>query len=567
MSTSSNVNYGVSALSAEYATAFPVVPRLSGIASFRFGKPVGDAAKTILRFVTKEKNASGTVATANDDFAAADAAADSAAVSYENGHRIISASLGPATDVDAAGLRKAAVAGVNKLRALKVKAAAVELPTVTGIPSTIVADVIVQASLLSNFAFDRYLTLESKKASLVGALTFVPSAAVGDSAAAEAEAAKIASVLANATIFARDLVNERSDGKRQRERRATVPSAPWGANPQGRFALTPPPPPTEMHPTRLEAVARQVALDADADIYVVTGAELLPLGLHLLHAVGQASRHAPRYIELTHEGDPANPDDVILLVGKGITFDSGGLNIKPTGSMEDMHMDMGGSAAVLGAFRALTQLGVKRNVVAVLAVAENAIDANAFKPHNILRSHKGLTVEIKNTDAEGRLVLADALSYAQQRVAPHTIIDLATLTGACIVGLGEYAAGMFTNNEALKGGLACASSARFERLWPMPIFDEHRDELKAAAMADLQSTGAGRYGGSCTAAAFIENFIGTTGKPTPAWAHLDIAGPAMYSKQRGHMNGGGTGFGAQVIAQYVLDAPKGALPADVKRKY
>jgi leucyl aminopeptidase len=324
--------------------------------------------------------------------------------------------------------------------------------------------------------------------------------------------------------------------------------------------------PTEMNPSRLEAVARAVASDAKAGIFVLSGADLLKEGLHLLHAVGQAARHAPRYIELTHKGDPANPEDVILLVGKGITFDSGGLNIKPTGSMEDMHMDMGGSAAVLGAFRALTQLGVKRNVVAVLAVAENAIDANSFKPHNIIRSHKGLTVEIKNTDAEGRLVLADALSFAQSRVKPHTIIDLATLTGACIIALGEYAAGLFSNNGALREGLATASAARFERLWPMPIFPEHREEIKAAAMADLQSTGAGRYGGSCTAAAFLENFIGTA-TATPAWAHLDIAGPAMYGKARGHMNAGGTGFGVQVIAQYVLSAPKGALPADAKKKY
>ena len=556
---SSSINYGIGAHSADYATAFASIPRLQGVAKFAFGKiPAGaDAGKTILRFITKEKSSS---TNADDDMQASDSANDSTAVTYENGLRIISASLGPAADVNASGLRKAAVAGVSKLRSLKIKAASIELPAVTGIPTPIVADVIVQASLLTNFAFDRYLTLESKKASLVSSLAFIP---VSDDAA-EAEAANTAAVLANATIFARDLVNERADGETLLLYHHTHMN---NINSHSYLISPPPPPSSEMHPTRLEAVARQVAEEAKAEIFVVTGTDLLPLGLHLLHAVGQASRHAPRYIELTHKGDPSNPDDVILLCGKGITFDSGGLNIKPTGSMEEMHMDMGGSAAVLGAFRALTQLGVKRNVVAVLAVAENAIDANAFKPHNILRSHKGLTVEIKNTDAEGRLVLADALSFAQQRVSPHTIIDLATLTGACIVGLGEYAAGLFTNNIVLKEGLATASSARFERLWPMPIFDEHREELKTTSMADLQSTGAGRYGGSCTAAAFIENFIGTNGKPLPAWAHLDIAGPGMYSKQRGHMNSGGTGFGVQVIAQYVLNAPKGALPLDIKRKY
>ena len=244
---------------------------------------------------------------------------------------------------------------------------------------------------------------------------------------------------------------------------------------------------------------------------------------------------------------------------------------------------MGGAAAVLGAFRACTALGLKRNLVAVIAVAENAIDAHSFKPHNILRSHRGLTVEIKNTDAEGRLVLADALSYAQMRHSPHTIIDLATLTGACIVALGEYAAGLFTNNASLTDALLVASRARHERLWALPIFPEHEEEIKGTAFADLQSTGAGRYGGSCTAAAFLKNFIGpvpsasTEGSaspavsaPTaamPAWAHIDLAGPAMYSKARGFMNAGGTGFGVSVLFEYLSTAPAGGHPADAVHKY
>lgn len=228
--------------------------------------------------------------------------------------------------------------------------------------------------------------------------------------------------------------------------------------------------------------------------------------------------------------------------------------------------------AVLGAFRALTRMGLARNVVAVLAIAENAIGEHAYKPHGILRSHAGLTVEVKNTDAEGRLVLADALSYAQARHAPHTIIDLATLTGACVVALGEYAAGLFGNSSALRGALVAAGEARGERLWPMPIFAEHREEIRGAATADLQSTGGGRMGGACTAAAFLEFFIGAQAAgggaaAMPAWAHLDIAGPAMYSKSRSFMNAGGTGFGVQTIAQYCLDAPRGALPADAKKLY
>jgi leucyl aminopeptidase len=204
---SSLTNYGVGAHSAEYASAFPAVPRQSGVSTFTYGSPTGAAAATIVRFVTKEKDAPKPTSPA-----AADAAAEAVAVTYDNESRIVSSSLGPSADVDAAGLRKAAVSAIGKLRSLKIKAASIELPVVEGIPAGIVADIMVQASLLTNFAFDRYLTLESKKASLIDSLTFVPSAAGGD---AEGKAAHTASVLADATIFARDMVNERADGEKQ----------------------------------------------------------------------------------------------------------------------------------------------------------------------------------------------------------------------------------------------------------------------------------------------------------------------------------------------------------------
>ena len=342
----------------------------------------------------------------------------------------------------------------------------------------------------------------------------------------------------------------------------------------------------EMHPQRIEELAAEVARETGAELFVLRGEALVEQGLHLMAAVGQSARHAPRYVELLYKGDKASyksdgSGDVLMVVGKGITYDTGGLNIKPTGSMEDMHMDMSGSAAAIGALLACHRLGLKRNVVFVAAVAENAIGSRSYKPKNIIRSHKGLTVEIGNTDAEGRLVLADALSLGQSRHRPHTIIDMATLTGACIVGLGEYAAGLFSNNAALRAGLLAAGEARFERVHAMPIFAEHREELRACAVADLQSTGAGRYGGACTAAAFLENFIGhEPAKPraaeagaapaagvVPAWAHIDLAGPAMYSKARGFMPAGGTGFGVQVVATYLLNAPLGAPAKDEATRF
>lgn len=282
MASTSPVPYGALGLSADYSSAFPVVPRLAGIAEVSVGSSSAAVATQVV-FASREKGVVPASA------AAADAEREPVAVTYgPSGDRILTVSIGPAADVDVSGLRKAAVAAIAKLRALKITSASVALPAVPGVPTALSSSAIVQAAVLSNFSFDRYLTLEDKKPSLIKTLHFSPPP--GD-ASAEA-AAKTAAVLADATIFARDLANERAD---------------------------------ELHPARLEAVARAVAAEASAEFFVCAGEDLLSQGLHLLHAVGQSSRHAPRYIELKHKGDPESPDDVILLVGKGITFDSGGL--------------------------------------------------------------------------------------------------------------------------------------------------------------------------------------------------------------------------------------------------
>ena len=199
------------------------------------------------------------------------------------------------------------------------------------------------------------------------------------------------------------------------------------------------------------------------------------------------------------------------------------MNLKPTGGIEDMHMDMHGAATVLGTMAAMGRLRPKVNVVACVALAENAIGAKAMKPNAILRSAMGMTVEVGNTDAEGRLCLGDALWYVQEHHSPDTVIDVATLTGACVVALGEYTAGLFTNDDHLAKALADAGDGCFERCWRLPILPEHTEELKGG-YADLRSIGAGREGGSCTAAAFLGEFV----RDGVAWAHLDIAGAGMY---------------------------------------
>jgi leucyl aminopeptidase len=521
------------AASSHYASGpFPVIPRTNGIAAITSGAP--SAHGTVVRFATKD----AIKAAAGEGAIGEDATTDSVYVQYvkEEGRdrRVVWASVGAKSTV--ASLRKAAVAAVTKLRALKVKEVEFEpIATPEGSDAVKVAAAVVQAAALTNYAFDRYLTSEAKVPHFISALHF------STADAAVARQVEESAILAAGTIFARDLANERAD---------------------------------EMHPSRLEDVARQVAAVAGMSVFTCTGPELVSEGLHMLHAVGQAARHAPRYIELFHAGDPSNPSDVIAVVGKGVCYDTGGLNIKGTGFMEDMHMDMAGSAAVLGAALSVHRFGLKRNVVFVVGAVENAIDALSYKPHCILRSHKGITVENGNTDAEGRLVLADALSYVQQRRKPHTIIDLATLTGACVIALGEPLGGAFSNSKALREALIGVGASTHERLWPMPILAEHRAELTGTPFADVKSTGESRYGGASNAAAFLEMFIGfepaknardtaaapvpeAEAAPKPSWCHLDIAGPAAFSKPRGHMNRGGTGFGVQLITQYLRSAPAG----------
>lgn len=286
--------YGALGNMAHYASSFPPIPR-AGTAVITIGAAPassGGEERTVVRLSPREKPSTPAAGAA-----AKDAEKESVAVTYEGEVRVVTAFYGPAAKADAAALRKASVALVGKLRALKVSSAEVHLPSVEGIPAPAVASIVVQAVALTNYAFDRYITLEDKASPLVSAFAFVPSGA----SAEEASAAHVAAVLAECTVFARDLVNERAD---------------------------------EMHPARLEAVARTVAAESGAAVHVLEGAALLEAGLHLLHAVGQSSRHAPRYVELVHKGDPDHPEDVIALVGKAITFDSGGLNIKPTGSME-----------------------------------------------------------------------------------------------------------------------------------------------------------------------------------------------------------------------------------------
>jgi leucyl aminopeptidase len=258
-----------------------------------------------------------------------------------------------------------------------------------------------------------------------------------------------------------------------------------------------------------------------------------------LLAVGAGSRQPPRMLILDYK--PPRSRGTLALVGKGVTFDAGGLNIKPTGSIEMMKIDMAGAAAVAAAVVTAARLGLKKRIVGVLPLAENMVSGASFRPGDIVRSYSGQTIEIGNTDAEGRLILADALAYAVKRYQPEIIIDLATLTGACVVALGERVAGLFCEDAALREKILKSSQDTHERCWAMPMPEDYRDLLKSE-LADMRNIGPGRWGGAIVAAMFLSRFVSDT-----QWAHIDIAGPAHTRKAQPYSEAGGTGFGVRLL--------------------
>jgi leucyl aminopeptidase len=262
-----------------------------------------------------------------------------------------------------------------------------------------------------------------------------------------------------------------------------------------------------------------------------------------LLAVGQGSVRPPRLIVLEHRGGPKSQAP-IALVGKAITFDTGGISIKPAANMEEMIFDKCGGIAVLGAMAALAARGVKRNVVGLIASAENMPGGNAYRPGDIITTYDGKHIEIVNTDAEGRVVLADAIAYARRDCDAQAIVDLATLTGACGVALGDYAAGFWSNDDWLRNHVLTAAEIAGERLWLMPLFEEYETQIKSD-VALVKNSG-GRLGGACTAAAFLKTFA----EDTP-WAHLDIAYTGHREKDRADLARGATGFGIRTMVELV----------------
>ena len=392
----------------------------------------------------------------------------------------------------------------------KAKAAHVIFDIPDAAPDAAAAAEFAMGARLRAYRFDKYKSKKSdaeETESGASSLTI----AVADTAAAEAAYAPRAAV-AEGVEIARTLVNE---------------------------------PPNVLYP---ETFAERAAAltKVGVDVEILDEKALTKLGMGALLAVGQGSARDSRVVVMRWRGLKSKKAQPVAFVGKGVCFDTGGISIKPAAGMEDMKGDMGGAACVVGLMHALARRKAKVNAVGVIGLVENMPDGKAYRPGDILTSMSGQTIEVINTDAEGRLVLADALWYVKETIKPKFIVDLATLTGAIMVALGQEHAGLFSNDDELASRLLAAGTSTGETVWRMPLGAAY-DKMIDSKFADMKNTG-GRNGGSITAAQFLKRFVGDT-----AWAHLDIAGTAMSSPSSEINTSWGSGWGVRLLDRLVSD--------------
>jgi leucyl aminopeptidase len=435
--------------------------------------------------------------------------------------RIVVVGLGPRARYNAESVRRAAAEAVRAVKGKGARTAAYRLTTFAQEPVTseVAARAIIDGAYLGGYEFLKY------KSTTDGAIEEVTIALGEELARDETEVRRAIDeqVTIDETVrWTRDLANLPAD---------------------------------TASPARLAEEARQLAKDVGLKVTVFDEAKLAEMGCGGILAVGGGSAaHPPRMIVLEYGGG-ARRGKTVALVGKGITFDSGGISIKPALHMSEMKFDKSGAVAVLGILRAAALLKVPPRVIGVLACAENVPSGTSYRPGDVVRTFNGKTIEITNTDAEGRVVLSDALGYVAAQYRPDEIIDLATLTGAQTVALGDDTAGLVATDDKLANGLLAASAATGEPIWRMPLNDYHR-ELVKSEVGDVRNSIEIPLAGMLTAAAFLENFVGGV-----AWAHLDIAGPAyttvMTRKyQPAYQNAGAVGFGVRLVTRYLLDAPR-----------
>tara|TARA_R110002095_G_scaffold14804_3_gene18541 strand:+ start:3771 stop:5282 length:1512 start_codon:yes stop_codon:yes gene_type:complete len=306
-------------------------------------------------------------------------------------------------------------------------------------------------------------------------------------------------------------------------------------------------PPNELYPDVYAKRIKEQLKPLGVEIEILDEKKMKKLGMGALLAVGQGSDNAPRMVIMRWKGDKSSSDAPLAFVGKGVTFDTGGISLKPGPGMEEMKMDMGGSAAVVGLMKSLALRKSKVNVVGIVGLVENMPSARAYRPADIVTSYSGKTIEVLNTDAEGRLVLADALSYVQDVYKPALIVDLATLTGAILIALGHEYCGTFVTDDALWEQMDHAGKDTDEKLWRMPLDEVWKKDMEGTISDTQNMAKSGRWAGSCTAAGFLSHFI----EEGTSWAHMDIAGTAWIKSDKDTTPKYGTGFGVRVLDRFV----------------
>ncbi len=421
------------------------------------------------------------------------------------GRHVVVAGLGPRAETTAEVLRRAAAAAARRARDLGARTVAAE---VLGdrLPARQRAQAVVEGALLGLYAFERYKKEKAER--VVEELSVVEADARRGRDVAEGVGRGEA--FARATWLARDLINT---------------------------------PAKDLSPTALARAATDLAKARKLRVRVYDRAECQRMGMGAFLGVAAGSEEPPKFIHLTYT-PPGRRKKRVALIGKGITFDSGGLDLKTSEGMLRMKYDMSGAAAVLGIMDALPKLRPPVEVHGLIAATENMPSGSAIRPGDVLRAMNGTTIEIGNTDAEGRLTLADALCYAAEKVKPDEVVDMATLTGACVIALGPLCAGLMANDRALARRLLDAAEAAGEHVWELPLLEEYRENLKSD-VADLNNVGP-RGGGAITAGLFLKEFAGAM-----PWAHLDIAGPAFTEKDLALAPKGATGSAVRTLLTYL----------------
>lgn len=410
--------------------------------------------------------------------------------------------VGIGKNATAENLRRAAASAVRSAVKHELASLTVVVPDVKDLQKEAALRSAAEGILLGNYSFDRY---KAKKKKLVAEAVFVSSA---KNAAA---VLKDTQTVCENTRLCRDLVNGTSD---------------------------------EVTPEAIASLAKKIAKQSKLRCEIISGKKIGRLGMGLFEAVSRGSIHEPQLVMISYRGDPKSKETTAL-VGKGITFDSGGYNLKPTGHMEDMRCDMAGAAAVLYAIDSIAKLKIKKNVTAYLAVCENMIGSKAYKPGDVFTAYDGTTVEILSTDAEGRLVLSDTIAYAVKNHKPSRIVEASTLTGACVTTFGELYAGLLTKDAPLRAELEEAAAATGERLWALPLDADYEKDLESD-IADIRNINPERKAGTIAGGMFLSRFA----KETP-FAHLDIAGTAWISKDRGVNPKNATGYGVRLLTEFI----------------